>query len=242
MAWRVGIDENGLGPQLGPLLVTAALARCSSQAEKQLESSPQSFLHDRLNDSKKLVDHHHVSLGEAWARLACEQMHSPPQTPEQLVSELSLWDQHRLRELCPGRAAKQCWDAEGDRFEATDEELAAVRADLRCLASKGIDLQWVASAIVCTRRINLARRAGHGRFDVDLHTMEELVLASRERAGEPILAICGKVGGLRRYVPALGVLAGRLHLGLEETANRSCYRFPGLGEVRFVRDADWSDP
>src|SRR5690606_39894767 len=40
---------------------------------------------------------------------------------------------------------------------------------------------------------------------------------------------------------ALPILQGRLHVALEEGQAQSCYRFPEVGELRFVRDADASD-
>jgi ribonuclease HII len=44
------------------------------------------------------------------------------------------------------------------------------------------------------------------------------------------------------YSKFFGPLSGYLHAVLEQGRGRSAYRFPGLGEVHFVRDADASDP
>jgi hypothetical protein len=71
--------------------------------------------------------------------------------------------------------------------------------------------------------------------------MERLVLALREQADKPVLAVCGKVGGLRQYESAFGPLSGRLCTVLEERKERSAYHFPGVGELRFLMDADASD-
>lgn len=66
------------------------------------------------------------------------------------------------------------------------------------------------------------------------------MLALREQAGSEVAATCGKVGAMAAYPRFFGPLAGRLHTVIEEGPARSDYRFPGLGTVAFVRDADGS--
>jgi hypothetical protein len=71
--------------------------------------------------------------------------------------------------------------------------------------------------------------------------MERLVLELREIAGGDVLAVCGKVGGLTKYTPAFGPLGGRLSTTLREERSHSAYAMPGVGELRFVQDADGND-
>ena len=68
-AWRVGADENGLGARLGPLVVTAVLAEADAAGLAVLGRAPRGKVRDDLGDSKRLVSHADVSLGEAWARV-----------------------------------------------------------------------------------------------------------------------------------------------------------------------------
>ena len=83
--------------------------------------------------------------------------------------------------------------------------------------------------------------AGKSRFVLDLHAMERLVLELRALAGD------GRHGGvrqgrrLRQVRRRFGPLGGRLHSVLEEGRARSAYRFPGVGEIAFVRDGDATD-
>src|SRR5690606_21525236 len=83
---------------------------------------------------------------------------------------------------------------------------------------------------------------GINRFTADLHAMERIVLELQRRAGAEVDATCGKVGGINGYTRFWGPLAGRLHNVIAEGRDRSTYRFPGLGELHFVRDADGSEP
>jgi ribonuclease HII len=238
MPFCVGIDENGLGPQLGPLIVTAVAARVTKDAARRMAQDPRSFLHARLADSKKLVSHQHVELGEAWART----LGGDARDPDHLVRRLTLEPMEALQARCPKAALPQCWSTDGERFGASDVALTRAREDLERLRELGVDVVWVRCSITCVLRMNEARHAGVGRLDLDLRSMEALIVAAREHAGEEIDARCGKVGGLMRYAGKFTQLSGYLVTVIDEQASESAYRLAGLGEVRFLRDAEERDP
>lgn len=240
MPLYVGIDENGLGPQLGPLIVTAVLARLSDDAERVLLCDPAAFFHERLDDSKKLVDHRHVALGEAWARVLAGG--SEVVDPAVLVGRLVLEGLEDLQAPCPKAAKAQCWSTAGERFEADEAKLERARADLERLRSLGVEVLWARSSVTCVKRINEGRRDGLTRMDLDLRAMESLIVAARAQAGQQIVARCGKVGGLMRYENKFSLLSGHLTTVIEETRAESAYRLAGLGRVHFLRDAEERDP
>jgi ribonuclease HII len=235
----VGIDENGLGPRLGPLVVTAAFARADEPGARVLGRPVRGAAAARLGDSKGLVKFGDSALGEAWGRAIAATRGATPGTPEELVRWLSLDGDAELRRPCPDDHAAQCWSAAGEAF-AGDALVGDVTRDLKKLAARGVEILGVRTCIVCTSRLNDASARGLSRFDVDLHTMERLALAVREEIGVEIDVTCGKVGGYGRYSPAFGPLAGRLHTIVEEGQARSSYAFPALGRIAFVRDADAS--
>ncbi len=240
-AFRIGVDENGVGPRLGPMLITAVMAEIAENGHKVVERRARGAMRARVGDSKELVAHGDVSLGEAWARVLAETEGRSARTVEEIVDAISLDPGEELRRPCPDHVRPQCWGTEGEPLVAPDELLRGVRGDLKKLEKTGVKLVGVRSVVVCTKRLNEAVDAGRSRFVVDLHAMERLVLALRERAAGPVLAVCGKVGGLRQYEPVFGPLSGRLCSVLEERKERSAYYFPGLGEMRFLMDADASD-
>lgn len=242
--FRIGADENGLGPRLGPLIVTAVLAEVSDAGHKLVTRAPRGKLAELLGDSKALLAHGDVALGEAWARVLVAREGRVPlaeQTVDNVVHAIALDDSEALRRPCPERARAQCWSTYGEAFEASPELLASVDRALDDLAKKGVRVSMARSAVVCTSVLNTQAKRGVSRFHVDLHAMERLVLTMRDVAGEDVLAICGKVGGLGHYMDAFGPLSGRLATILEEKRSSSAYRFPGLGELRFVMDADAGD-
>jgi ribonuclease HII len=236
---RVGIDENGLGPRLGPLVVTAVYARTEGGGHRLAESRPKGALAKRLGDSKTLVSFGDTALGEAWARaVARTTEREAPATPDALVLGMSVDSRAALEAPCPDDHRGQCWATDTERFVADDKLVSRASADLASLHGKGVTVLGAHVAIVCTERLNDAVSHGLSRFAKDLHAMERLALFVREKTDAEIEVTCGKVGGYDRYAGAFGPLAGRLHTTLLEGRARSEYRIAGLGRLAFVRDAD----
>jgi ribonuclease HII len=238
---RVGIDENGLGPRLGPLVVTGVIARVTPAGEVLARRKPKGALARRLGDSKVMVSHGDVSLGEAWARALAHRLSLAAPGPDDLLHALMFDSRSELRQACPTHVEAQCWSSHTEVFEAESSLVATIGTDLEKLAEKGIDVVGILTSVVCAKRLNDAKDRGHSRFDVDLHSMERIILECQRRFSCDLEAVCGKVGGFARYSDAFGPLAGRLHAIIEEGAKRSAYRFPGLGTISFLRDADQSD-
>jgi hypothetical protein len=246
--FRIGADENGLGPRLGPMIVTAVLARVTPDGDRLVGKKARGALAARLGDSKALIAHGDVALGEAWARALAQRgcgrvpfAGGPDATTDALVHAISADDRAALRAPCPGHVEAQCWSTEGEPLIAPAELVDLVGRDLDKLAQKGVEIVAVRSVILCARRMNEGLDAGKSRFSLDLHAMERLVLELAALAGAEVQAVCGKVGGFGKYGPAFGPLSGRLHTVIEEGRPRSAYHFPGVGELSFVRDADASD-
>jgi ribonuclease HII len=239
-ATRIGIDENGLGPRLGPLIVTAVVAETADTAGRaRAEGRPRGAMRARLGDSKRLVAFGDTALGEAWARAIARRMGLPePAEPEALVRALSLDTPEALRSPCPREHEDQCWSTSGEAFQADPKLVAKVERDLVKLEEQGVDVRRAACVVTCTRRLNEGIARGLTRFHVDLHAMERLALDARERACADVVATCGKVGGFDRYAPAFGPMSGRLHAVAQEGRARSEYVVPGFGRIAFVRDAD----
>jgi len=252
---HVGVDENGLGPMLGPLIVTGVSFRVTGARPTSLGQL--------VGDSKALVSHADVSLGEAWARALLTTLGDPPRTPSEVLARISLDDEATLRAPCPRddgdvpaglHAASMCWPPERESFFADDalvERCLAIvrgwsgeRRPGRFARRDKVELAGVRAAILCPSRLNDAASRGRHKFLVDLHEMERLALRLHEEADPkvPLDAVCGKVGGMDYYGDYFGPLSSRLYAIEAEGDGTSAYRFPGLGRVTFVRDADAIDP
>lgn len=233
------MDENGLGARLGPLIVTGVLGEVDADGARAMgRRLPRSIRAD-LDDSKRLISHADYALGEAWARTL---VNHEAATPEALLDQILLDGRERLSARCPSHVRSQCWGVAGEAFVADAALCRRIDRQRSALEKRGIRLLAVKTSWLCTKHLNDERDRQLSRFTVDLHAMEALVLALRERAGEPVLATCGKVGGIGSYERFFGPLSGRLRTVLEEGRAKSAYYFPGLGELSFVRDADAENP
>ncbi len=246
--WLVGIDENGLGPRLGPLVVTGVLASADDEAAvMKAARKPRGKLAESLGDSKGLVGYGHSTLGEAWLRILLEKKNAGAPDPKTALDAISLYGRERLRDLCPGRTSPelasledQCWGITGEAFGASDEEKEGAVRGLTQLEKYGIRIHEVRTAVLCTGRLNRLQSEGRTRLLADLGAMEELLVHFRGTAGSDIDAVCGKVGGYDRYGAHFTKLSSYLHTPLDEKRKRAAYKFHGLGTVAFVQDADAS--
>jgi ribonuclease HII len=243
VVYRVGADENGLGGQLGPLVVTAVSAEVTEAGSRFLSRRLPKHLRKDLDDSKALVSSHDTRLGEAWCRVLLErEAGGAIDTPARLLSKLLLTPETALRARCPSQTEAQCWQPRTERFTAEPSTMERLMRHVGELEGRGVNLQRVRSEVICTSALNANKRNGVHRFMTDLHAMEALLLDQRTLAGRPILAVCGKIGGMGQYGRFFGPLSAELHSVLLEGRAESRYHFPSLGEVRFVRDADAKDP
>jgi ribonuclease HII len=240
---RFGIDENGLGPRLGPLVVTGVGARLEAGASLE-ESLAPGVAKGLVGDSKGLVSYHDDALGEAWARELVVRAGKVARTPNDVLEALLLDDRVWLRALCPAAHEVQCWGAEGEVFTAPEGVLAEVRAFAETLGARGVTLGLPRVVVRCTARLNEALVQGVSRFDADLHAMEAIAAEGLERGrreGLFVEAVCGKVGGRDRYLEAFRVLPAHEVAFFEEGRSASTYRFADRAVVTFVKDSDAAD-
>jgi ribonuclease HII len=234
----LGIDENGMGPRLGPLVVTSVHAEVDEAGARIVTSRPRGLVAKRIGDSKKLVAFDDSSLGEAWARAIVARAGLVARTPDELLRAVALDAEDTLRAPCPSHHVDLCWNSAGEAFTSDDDAVAACLKDLDRLEAKGVRVRRARVAVVCTKRLNEAVDRGISRFQVDLNTMERLALDARDEAGDEVFALCGKVGGFDYYGERFGPLAGYLRTVLLESRARSEYLVPGVGRLAFVRDGD----
>lgn len=235
-SYHLGIDENGVGPRLGPLVVTAAFARAADP--RPVRRPVRGALRERLGDSKGLVAFGSGGLAEAWARAAMKRASGrAPETPAELLSHLlGAEEENALRRLCPTGAGAQCWNDDHEAFTATQAQVAQAEADLDTFAERGVDVQRVWTIVLCTRRLNLAAQAGESRFLLDLHAIEQLAARARAHTSRPVATLAGKVGGYERYLPHLRMRP--LPTGTHESRKESAYRYADGSTLVFAQDAD----
>jgi ribonuclease HII len=233
----MGVDENGLGPRLGPLLATAVALRTPRYARAALCDRGLAL---GLTDSKETGGFGRMGFIESVAlALLSRAGGGVPASADELLDRVSPGSRPRLRACCPNEpTAGQCWSVELP-LPLFGGEVAYGEALLdRLIGRSSLRIVDVQSRVACAGLLNAELAAGKNKLAVDLELFEDLICAVHSRHGSPLLAVCGMIGGIRDYASRLsrfephrvGSLAGR--------RGQRRYAVDGVGELRFEVDAD----
>lgn len=260
----IGADENGLGPTLGPLVVTGVLLRLEGptptvaalRAATGLDDSKRVFAPGRRGRGEALAL---GTLGIRSARSPAELAAgrtvplpwAPPAAcalrtagegdpPEDAgASPSSLNPRHLGCSASSAAPTTLCPALPARPLPRWADEVRDVRGGL---ARLGVAIERVAWAVLCPGILNVALADGVSKLAVDLRLFEAVVEALRDGVEGPCEAVCGKVGGTDRYAGRFAAWAGRVRRVEVESRARSAYDVEGIGRVSFVRDADASEP
>jgi ribonuclease HII len=225
----VGVDENGLGPLLGPLVVTAVAFEAEGYDRRAFfESSQGSLVAD---DSKNLFSKARLNKAETETLAWLAEFGHHPQTAQALrdiVVQKAPWglacQGNGVCSLKAERLALPC-------FGGTEDTSAAARLP-------GITPVGIKAISLCPGRYNEALASGMGKLELDFRLMYALVSAFGAETGGELLALCGKVGATRSYGSWLSRAGAVLFSAIHEQPARSEYRVAGLGTLNFEKDAD----
>jgi ribonuclease HII len=235
--WIVGVDENGFGPRLGPLTVTAVSISVSRYDVDALAAVGRAH---GIDDSKATTKFGAVAQAESIAlALAARASGEVPADADTFLDAVTRAGSASLRAPCPSTSvARQCFGehlelpAFGGDAASGEEVLAGLERDA------GTRIERVRTEIVCASMLNREYDAGINKMRVDLGLFECLLLDARHASGHEIEAFCGMIGGIRD-VPAYARVLPRDDFEPEvlEKGVRQ-YRVRGLGSVRFETSAD----
>jgi ribonuclease HII len=233
----LGIDENGLGPRLGPLVATAVGFELDSYAPKVLRKLGARL---GLDDSKQVSGFGQMAHAESVALAVIEAVTGDlPRCSDEALRCMSIDSDEVLQRLCPTESMHQCWQpSHSVALPAFGGAVDDGRRILDRLRLAGVRVWHGRSAIACAGMLNHKAAFGQNRLRVNLSLFERLLLEARSAATGDVYAICGMVGGIRFY-PAYVQHFSREALELLSAPKGWCsYRVAGFGELHFVVDAD----
>ncbi len=233
----IGIDENGLGPILGPLIVTATAFEADSYSPEMFWQAADAEL--VTDDSKKIFSSSKLGSAEAavWAWL--KKFGINPLTFAGLYDDIVL--PMPLKRLCtllpawcaPSASALPCF--------AAKRELDWINNESKGLSLQNIIPKTVRAFSICPGAYNLAtEKDEQNKFALDFMLMLKLVENLSVGHNGDVLVLCGKVGATNKYGSWFKRYYGGLWMPEEETAQISTYRIVPYGKISFIRDGDAS--
>jgi ribonuclease HII len=233
----MGVDENGLGPRLGPLVATSLTLEVPRYGRSAL---CERGLRLGLTDSKETGGFGRMGFIESVALALLGTGPEPePRSADRLLDLVFPDVELRLKSCCPDAStAEQCW--------GVDLELPAFGGDAgfgrhlleRLVGRSQLRLIDVQSRIACAGLLNAKSVLGQNKLAVDLELFEDLIDSVHRRHGAPLLVVCGMIGGIRDYASRFGRFDSHRVRPLTGRKGQRRYTVEGVGEVRFEVDAD----
>lgn len=231
----LGIDENGLGPRLGPLVATAVAIEVDVYEARALARRG---ARAGIGDSKATAGFGKMEMAESLALALAEgALGRVPAHIDELVDAIAVDGALALQARCPSQTAPQCW-SEPVALPVFGGDVIQGRRALAKLARAGVHVRRARSAIACARAFNEGVDRWGSKLRVDLSLFEHLMRDARGALGPDLEVICGMVGGMRKYTGFFtAITPDRLEM-IEETRGKCRYRVADLGEVSFEVDSD----
>jgi ribonuclease HII len=231
----VGVDENGLGPRLGPLIATSITLEVANY-----ERAPLRRLGARIGiaDSKQTSGFGQMADAEGLALALVEALHArAPADMDELLAAVSIDGLDVLRAPCPSAAFAQCWSHDV-RLPTFGGDIARGRKQLARLAKHGVRCVAARTTVACAGVVNAELSRLGSRTSVDLSLFERLVLEARALAPHDLTIVLGMVGGIRDYERYFDRLKPYAVNALGRTRLATAYQVEGIGTLSFEIDAD----
>jgi ribonuclease HII len=231
----IGIDENGLGPVLGPMIVTATAFRTDDYCADAFWGLTDTEL--PADDSKIVFKNRKKKVAETAVLKWLQLLQLQPQNADDLYRIVDPVP----RAPCPPHLPYGC------RLPAPvpipffgGQNHAPTREIQERFSAANISPLACTAVISCPGHFNATvSPQGRNKLQFDFDMMLQLIDGFRAQfPNESILALCGKVGGTRCYLPWFESAGKTGVVALQEERSLSQYQLEGGTAIQFIKDGD----
>lgn len=231
----IGIDENGLGPVLGPLVVTASVFEAETYDPEHFWKTAEEGL--VADDSKRIFLKSKMKTAEEATLTWLKAFRIASGTYATLVDEVVI--SSPFQRPCPMVPA-YCAPS-GTPLPVFSKPERHLLDGRERLIEQGITPLTFRAHMLCPGMFNDATSNGDlNKFALDCRLMLSLIKTIGTTYEGEVLALCGKVGSTKKYGSWLKASGIGLWTAEEESAAVSTYRIVPYGRVSFIRDGDAS--
>ncbi len=230
----IGIDENGLGPLLGPLVVTATAFEAAEYERTEFwKSAGRDLL---AGDSKEVFSNSKLGSAEVATLAWLNEFGRIPGSYVELADQLFLPPPLPL----PCQMVPSFCMPSGTPLPAfaKPEELAWVERQPLLRHEGAVEPIAAKLYAICPGLFNAATSTGINKFALDCRLMLKLFNALAKGYDGEVLGLFGKVGSAKKYGPWLNDAKVGLWMAEEETPGISTYRIAPNRTISFIRDGD----
>lgn len=235
----VGVDENGLGPRLGPLTATAVAIELEAYRPEETIAIAREL---GIDDSKANSSFKKLRLVESISLALLRRMEgASPKSADGFLEAILHGGLASLKSRCPNeRSAAQCFEEAlalpfaGGSADEGEELLQRLeeRASLKILRAR--------SSAACPKALNDALAEGRNKLRVDLELFERLLIEMRAALDRDLLALCGMIGGIRDVPRFSSIIGEERYKTLRREKGLLEYAVDDRFTMRFEIDADAS--
>ncbi len=233
----IGIDENGLGPLLGPLVVTGTVFESDDYDVERFSRLAGPDL--PAADSKILFSRRSPAAGERAILSWIELLGCRAGTFADLVEDVCLPLPFPVP--CPaGARPVPCETAGIDLPLWAKPNSNTIPATVKDRFNKaGVEPGSVRSFMACPGALNLElQKPDSNKMRLDFELMMKLAMKLTISGRGEAIVLCGKIGSTMRYERWFENMNLSVDAVIRESREVSTYRVGGIGEISFIRDGD----
>ncbi len=231
----IGIDENGLGPLLGPMIVTGVAFDAEDYDREAFWQAAGPEL--PADDSKVVFSSRRLGSAEFATLKWLVTLGVRPRSHQAVIEQIGLDVPFSLH--CDGSVPLPCAPLTNPLPRFSTQPLPCSERYGAALHAAGVTPVAARAVVICPGLFNqLTEPTAMNKLRLDFELMCRLFDDLRDTSRTDTLALCGKIGSTRSYGKWYAAAERPGWAAQREERAESIYRHSECGTMSFIRDAD----